>query len=78
MELAVLHGLANGLQSKEIAEELGRGTPTVERYVRELYLRFNARSRAHLVARAFCMGILDKKAFEPFEPAGRSPATSGL
>lgn len=59
-ELMILRGLANGLQSKEIALLLERSTPTVEMYVRRLFRKMNARSRAHLVALAIRENLLDK------------------
>lgn len=54
----MLRGLANGYQSKEIAIDIGRKIPTVEFYIRNLFLKLDARSRAHLVALALCSGIL--------------------
>lgn len=59
MELAVLRGLANGFQSKELAGHLKRSRPTIEAYVRSLFAKFNAKSRAHLVAIALCKGTLE-------------------
>lgn len=59
MELAVLRGLAKGLQSKEIAVSLGRSKATVELYVRALYTKFNAKSRANLVAIAICRSVIE-------------------
>ena len=50
IEKAVLLCLADGMQSKEIAACIGRSKPTVEGYIRILYIKMNARSRAHLVA----------------------------
>lgn len=58
LEYQVLRGLAQGLQSKEIALTLNRSKPTVEAYVRVLYLKFSARSRANLVALAIATGAL--------------------
>ncbi|HEV2738978.1 MAG TPA: LuxR C-terminal-related transcriptional regulator [Candidatus Elarobacter sp.] len=58
IELCVLHGLADGLHSKEIAARISRSAGTVEFYVRTLYLKLQARSRAQLVARAFERGYL--------------------
>jgi len=55
-ERAILTGLANGLQSKELAAAVGLKVPTIEMYVRRLYERFSARSRAHLVAIAMARG----------------------
>lgn len=57
-ELSVLCSLANGLQSKEIAVAIGRSKPTVELHVRTLFTKFNAKSRAHLVALALCNGLI--------------------
>jgi DNA-binding CsgD family transcriptional regulator len=59
IELSILTALASGLGSKEIARYIRRKRPTVETYVRGLFLKFNARSRAHLVALALRSGVLD-------------------
>lgn len=59
-ELRTLFFLAEGLQSRQIAAAIGRRKPTVEGYIRMLCLKFRARSRAHLVARAFASGILTR------------------
>lgn len=58
IEFAILKGLANGLQSKEIAAVVNRSTATIELHVRTLYARFDARSRAQLVAYALCRGAI--------------------
>jgi NarL family two-component system response regulator YdfI len=58
-EVSVLQGLANGYQSKEIAQFVARSKPTVEATVRTLYAKLNARSRAQLVAKAIAFGIID-------------------
>jgi DNA-binding CsgD family transcriptional regulator len=50
MEKTVVHCLAQGMQSKEIAAHVGRSKPTVEGYIRLLFAKTNARSRAQLVA----------------------------
>ena len=60
LERTVIIALADGLQSKEIAIVIKRSRPTVEGYIRLLYVKFNARSRAHLVACAFRCGLLDE------------------
>jgi len=61
IELKIIRGLAAGLQSKELAASVGRSTPTVEMYVRRLYRKLSARSRAHIVALAFASGILERE-----------------
>lgn len=58
IEIRVLEGLADGLQSKEIAQLVGRSTSTIEFHIRTLYLKLRARSRAQLVARAYDLGHL--------------------
>ncbi len=58
VERLVLQLLANGFQSKEIADAIGKKKPTVEGYIRTLYVKLNAKSRAQLVARAYAAGIL--------------------
>lgn len=50
MEKTVVQCLARGMQSKEIAAQVGRSKPTVEGYIRILFVKLNARSRAQLVA----------------------------
>ena len=57
-ELQILQSLARGNQSKEIAGELDRSRATVEFYIRMLYAKLRARSRAHLVARAYETGLI--------------------
>jgi DNA-binding NarL/FixJ family response regulator len=57
IEKAILRCLALGMQSKEIAAEVGRSKATVEANIRVLYLKLGARSRAHLVANAIRSGI---------------------
>lgn len=59
IERQILNAVAQGLQSKEIAIHIDRSRATVEGYIRILYAKFGARSRAHLVAAAFRSGILD-------------------
>ena len=61
IEVQILECLAQGLQSKEIASVVGRRKPTVEGYIRTLYLKLGARSRAHLVAQAYCHGLLQPR-----------------
>ena len=58
VEVKVLECLAAGLQSKEIAHVVGRRKPTIEGYIRVLYLKLGAKSRAHLVALAYQVGVL--------------------
>ena len=63
IEVRILAELARGLQSKEIARQLGRSRPTVEGHIRILYAKFAARSRAHLVASALRCGALNEDHF---------------
>jgi two-component system, NarL family, response regulator YdfI len=55
----VLLCLAQGMQSKEIAVSLGRSKPTIESYIRVLYIKLDARSRAQLVAIAIQSGMIE-------------------
>ncbi len=64
MERAVLRGLANGLQSKQLATTLKRSTPTIEFYVRTLFVKFQARSRPQLVALAMAFNVIDTRELE--------------
>ncbi|HEY0799032.1 MAG TPA: LuxR C-terminal-related transcriptional regulator, partial [Candidatus Baltobacteraceae bacterium] len=58
-EMSILEAIADGCQSKEIACSVARSKPTVEAMVRMLCVKFNARTRAHLIARAMAYGIID-------------------
>jgi DNA-binding NarL/FixJ family response regulator len=58
-EISILEAIADGAQSKEIAVHVARSKPTIEAMVRMLYMKFNARTRAHLVARAMACGVID-------------------
>jgi len=59
LELAIIRGLADGMQTKELSAALGRKPPTIETHIRQLYARFDARSRAQLVARAIALEVLE-------------------
>jgi len=58
-EISILQAIADGCQSKEIALHVERSKPTIEAMVRMLYSKFNARTRAHLIARAMACGVID-------------------
>jgi LuxR family transcriptional regulator, transcriptional regulator of spore coat protein len=58
MEKSVLRCLGEGMHSKEIATRINRCKPTVEGYIRILYLKLHARSRAHLVLQAVRAGVI--------------------
>ncbi|MGA3037411.1 MAG: helix-turn-helix transcriptional regulator [Vulcanimicrobiaceae bacterium] len=71
LEQRVIALLAAGLHSKEIATKLDRRKATIEGYVRILFLKFNVRSRAQLVAAAFLSGLLGR------EPGAHEDLISG-
>jgi DNA-binding CsgD family transcriptional regulator len=50
-EADILRLLAKGSRSKEIADQLGIGTGTVNTHVRHIYEKLHVRSRAEAVAR---------------------------
>lgn len=58
IELAIVRALAQGLQSKEIANTLDRSRPTIEFHIRMLFAKMEARSRAQIVARGYELGLL--------------------
>ena len=62
IELSIIRGLARGLQSKEVARELDRSRGTIEFYIRMLFVKLEARSRAQVVARAYELGVLQQEA----------------
>jgi DNA-binding CsgD family transcriptional regulator len=51
-EREVLQCIANGLSSKQCAQELGIAPRTVERHVENLRNKLHARNKPHLVAKA--------------------------
>jgi len=55
-EREVLQCVANGLSSKQCAQELGIAPRTVERHVENLRNKLNARNKPHLVAKALAGG----------------------
>jgi two-component system, NarL family, response regulator YdfI len=57
-ELRVVRCLAEGMQSKEIARSLGRRKPTIEGYIRTLFIKLNAKTRAQLVGEAIKAGLM--------------------
>jgi LuxR family transcriptional regulator len=57
-ERQILQGLADGANSKDLAQMIGRSRGTVEAEIRVLFSKFEARSRHHLVAQAFRHGVL--------------------
>lgn len=59
IEVAIVQCLAQGMQSKEVATVVNRSKATVEGYVRLLYAKLNARSRAQLVLIAAKSGLID-------------------
>jgi DNA-binding CsgD family transcriptional regulator len=55
-EREVLECVAQGLSSKECAQQLGIAPRTVERHVENLRNKLNARNKPHLVAKALAAG----------------------
>lgn len=57
-ERAIIACLADGMQSKEIAASVRLSKASIDTYVRILFGKFNARSRAQLVALSYAAGVL--------------------
>ena len=55
-ERQVLECIAQGLSSKQCAQQLGIAPRTVERHVENLRNKLNARNKPHLVAKALQNG----------------------
>jgi DNA-binding NarL/FixJ family response regulator len=60
IDFLIIRGLADGDTSKEIAQKTGRSSHTVDSRVNGLRKRFEARSRAQLVARWYEVGLLER------------------
>ncbi len=58
-ELEVLEFLSEGLKTKEIAAELYISLHTVQSHVKNLKVKLEAKSMAHLVTQAFRLGLLN-------------------
>jgi DNA-binding NarL/FixJ family response regulator len=66
LEVTILQLVAEGFPSKDIAARVGRAKPTIEGSIRLMCAKLGARSRAHLVSRAYSDGILgSRKKGEP-------------
>ena len=63
-QMQVLHGLARGLTTKQIALSLGITIRTARAYIKELKSRFKASTHAELVGKAAVLGLLEEKWFE--------------
>ena len=57
-EREVLQCIAQGMSSKQCAQELGIAPRTVERHVENLRNKLHARNKPHLVAKALSGGHL--------------------
>ena len=57
-EYAVLQMLADGQNTREIAERLSYSKRTVKNIVRDLLVKLNGRTRAHAVALAAQQGVI--------------------
>ena len=57
-EVEILNHLANGLQRKEIANQLSIATVTVDYHLRSIYRKFGVHSTPAAVGKAFREGIL--------------------
>jgi DNA-binding CsgD family transcriptional regulator len=58
-EVSVLNGIAQGLNSAEIAEQLGIKTSTVRTHVENARGKLKVRTRAELVAKAIISGRIN-------------------
>lgn len=58
-EKEVVEGIIHGLTNKEIATMLGLSAFTVDEYLRRLFVKFDVRSRAQLVAMVLCQAWMN-------------------
>lgn len=58
-EQEVLRCVANGLSSKEAAQQLGIAPRTVDRHIENLRNKLRARNKTHMVAKALASGQFD-------------------
>jgi DNA-binding CsgD family transcriptional regulator len=62
---AIICLVAEGLTNAEVARRLHISSHTVAQHIAEMLHRFGARSRAELIARAYCSGILSTGSWPP-------------
>lgn len=62
-DVEILHKIAQGLQSREIAQDLGVTKKFVDRRVDALVYRFDCLNRSNLVATAMALGVIDVTSF---------------
>ena len=58
-EREVLRCVADGLSSKEAAQQLGIAPRTVDRHIENLRHKLRARNKTHMVAKALASGQFD-------------------
>jgi DNA-binding CsgD family transcriptional regulator len=58
-QLEVVHLIARGHTSQEIAHELGVRPKTVENYKQRVFVRLGVQNQAHAVARCARLGLMD-------------------
>ncbi len=76
-EVEVLLLVAAGRRNKQIAEQLGISTRTVDHHLRAMLRRAGALSRAELVARCYAAGIMIPQAWPPAWSGRRCLSTGG-
>ncbi len=57
-EVRILNALAEGANGRELASAIEQSRGTAEAEIRVLFQKLGARSRHHLVARAFRLGLV--------------------
>jgi|CZKT01.1.fsa_nt_gi DNA-binding CsgD family transcriptional regulator len=70
-EIEVLVLVAAGRHNKQIAQELGISTRTVDHHLRTMLRRARAETRSELVARCYAAGILMAGTWPPGWSGGR-------
>jgi DNA-binding CsgD family transcriptional regulator len=61
-QLEVVHLIARGHTSQEIADTLGVRPKTVENYKQRVFVRLGVQNQAHAVARCARLGLMDDQA----------------
>jgi DNA-binding CsgD family transcriptional regulator len=64
-EIQILHRIANGRETRDIAEEFGSSPETVKNQLTSCYRKLGARNRVHAVVLAIRAGVVDLEDFSP-------------
>ena len=64
-ELEILEFVAQGLSTKEVAQQIDIAPRTVDRHIENIRLKLRAKNRTHMIACAVIAGLLQVDGYRP-------------